>query len=582
MTAPEIAPPPAPVNRQRTAVGIEHPEGWLLLALSIVALALLASATSLHNGFAYDDRWIIADNKRIHDLHAPWKFFSQTYWPNVRAALYRPLTILFYSAQWVVGRGSPFVFHAVNVALYVLVSVLVLWLALQILPRGAAWVAAALFAVHPVHVEAVGNVVGQAELWTAVVLVGGVALYLRDRRDGLPLRRQSAFVIVGLYFAGMMVKENAIVLPALIVAADVLLVDDRRPWRERARSLFPLLAWMTAFAVFFLWLRVNILDDIGGDTPHPALMHLTLVQRSFVMLGLVPEFGRLFVWPAHLYADYSPQQVHVHPAPNIEQIPGVLLLGCLVILFFVSVRRAPVAAFGLSWLAISIAPVSNILIPTGILIAERTLLVPSVGAVLAAAVLAPWVFDRLGGQPRTVRLAAGGAFAALLTAGFARSAERQYDWHDTEAVFRVLATDSPLSFKAHYAYGGELFEQKRPAEAEREWRMAIALFPTYFGVYTDLAHKYREAHVCRAAIPNYEKSLEMEPDQTYAHVGLIACYLETAQWHKARSAARLAIADGYSRQAFSWLAERADSALAASDSLDPTNKWTGRSTITKP
>jgi hypothetical protein len=327
---------------------------------------------------------------------------------------------------------------------------------------------------------------------------------------------------------------------------------------------------------------VNILDGIGGDTPHPALTHLGMVQRSFVMLGLVPEFGRLFVWPARLYADYSPQQVHVHAGPHLEQIPGVLLLGCLIILFFLCWRRAPVVTFGLTWLAISIAPVSNILIPTGILIAERTLLVPSVGVVLAAAVLTPWVLEQLRGRPRAVHLAAAGAFAALLTAGFAKSAERQYDWHDSEAVFRVLANDSPLSFKAHYAYGGELFEMKRPAEGEREWRMAIALFPTYFGVYTDLAHKYREAHVCRAAIPNYEKSLELEPDQTYARVGLIACYLETAQWHKARSLSRLAIADGYSRKAFAWLIERADSALAVSDSLDPTNKWKGRSTIAKP
>src|SRR3989304_4849260 len=93
------------------------------------------------------------------------------------------------SVQWVVGDGAPPVFPLVIVALYVAASVFVLWLALLCLPRGAAWVAAALFAVHPVHVEAVGNGVGQAELWTALVMVGATALYVRDRRQGLPRRR---------------------------------------------------------------------------------------------------------------------------------------------------------------------------------------------------------------------------------------------------------------------------------------------------------------------------------------------------------------------------------------------------------
>ena len=189
------------------------------------------------------------------------------------------------------GGGSPLVYHVVNVALYAAVAVLVLWLALLVLPRGAAWVAAALFAVHPVHVEAVGNVVGQAELWTAVAMVAAVGLYLRDRRDGSPLPRQSAWIIVALYFAGMLVKENMIVLPALLVAAETLLVPDERPWRERADRLFTLLLWMGLFAALFLYLRSSILGDIGGDVSHPSLRDLGIVQRTLLMLGLAPSSG---------------------------------------------------------------------------------------------------------------------------------------------------------------------------------------------------------------------------------------------------------------------------------------------------
>jgi hypothetical protein len=173
--------------------GADDPRGWMWLGLSIAALAVLASGVGIHNGFAYDDRWIIVQNVNAHSLNRPWELFDTTYWPTSRgASLYRPLTILLYAAQWVFGGGAPFLFHLVNISLYAADSVLVLLLGLQCLPRSGAWVAAALFAVHPVHVEAVANGVGQAELWTALILLSAVLIYVRERQGGIPLSRGAA------------------------------------------------------------------------------------------------------------------------------------------------------------------------------------------------------------------------------------------------------------------------------------------------------------------------------------------------------------------------------------------------------
>ena len=182
---------------------------------------------------------------------------------------------------------------------------------------------------------------------------------------------------------------------------------------------------MTMFALAFLWVRTRVTGEIGGDTEHPALRNLSMGQRSLLMLGLVPEFGRLFVWPDHMSADYSPQMVPGYMGWHAGLIPGALLLLCLAILFFVSWRRAPVVVFGMAWLVIAISPVANILIPSGILIAERTLLVPSVGVVLAVGTVVPWVIARLSTQTRLVRIAAAGAFAAVLTMGIGRSASER-------------------------------------------------------------------------------------------------------------------------------------------------------------
>jgi len=54
---------------------------WGVLALAVALLALAASATSLRNGFTYDDRWIILENGRVHELRAPWRYFEESYWP---------------------------------------------------------------------------------------------------------------------------------------------------------------------------------------------------------------------------------------------------------------------------------------------------------------------------------------------------------------------------------------------------------------------------------------------------------------------------------------------------------------------
>ena len=586
MTAPQTAgllDKAPPIVSAPPATGADDPFDWRWLALSIAVLALLASATSLGNGFAYDDRWIISDNNHIHAFTEPWKFFSETYWPVKNgAALYRPLTITLYSMQWAIGDGSPLIFHAVSVALYLGICVLVFWLALQIMPRSAAWVASAFFAVHPVHVEAVANCVGQAELWTALVMIGATAIYVRDRRSGLPLTRESAWAIFGLYFMGLFIKENAIVLPALLVAVELFLVDDRRRWRTRIDAMLPVLLWMGLAAAFFLYLRVSILDEIGGDVSHPSLHHLGMGQRTLLMLGLVPEFGRLLLWPAHLFADYSPRAIPTFSSWNVGHLPGLLFVGCVGILVALSWKRAPVVAFGIAWFAIAFAPVSNILLPTGILIAERTLFVPSMGIMFVVGFTAPWVIAHLRVRPRLLQIAVAGEMATFLTLGIGNSAGRNYTWKSSDTVFQTLASEASLSFKAHYALGGMYFEQKRPVDGEREWRYAIALMPGYDGVYIDLGHKYREAHVCRAAIPMYKKGLAIEPALPLARVTLVACYLELAEYHRARSEARSAIADGFNRKALLYMIERADSSLAANDSLDATNRWTGHSKVLRP
>ena len=580
MTAPAVEAEPArpgpPPHTPPHIAPLPDPR-WGLLAMLIALLAVAAAATSLRNGFTYDDRWIIAENGRVHDVRALWRYFEESYWPMKNGAgLYRPLVIFFYSLQWVVGGGSPIVFHLVNVLLSAVAAVGVFWMLGFVAPTRVAWLAAALFAVHPVHVEAVANAVGQAELWAALALLSAVGLYLRDRREG-PLRRQTALAIVAIFLVGIFTKEHVIVLPALLLAAELLLCRDA-PVLARLRRLRLLLWPLVVIAAGFIALRVHVLGAVGGDVPHPSLLHQGMRARAFIMLDVVPEYGRLMLAPLRLYADYSPRQLEVYPTFDVSQLTGILLVVSTVALFALTARRTPLVAFGLAWFALLIAPVSNVLLPTGILLAERTLYLPAAGAMLVVAVGADALRARLRALHSPLQPIVPVACAAALLFGVVRSTLRNPFWHDTDTAFELMVAESPLNFKAHYAMGGQLFTQHRSREGERQWQIAIALMPKYHAVYVDLAHRYREAHLCDAAIPLYQKALALEPELTIATVSIAACQLELAQWHRARTTSRVAIADGMYRRAFQYIIDRADSALVANDSLDPTikTKWMSR------
>ncbi|MHB1313104.1 MAG: hypothetical protein ACYC3L_13895 [Gemmatimonadaceae bacterium] len=574
MTAPTGGPESAsPAPAYASPARLADPR-WGLFAVIVALLAIAASATSLRNGFTYDDRWIILDNSRVHGLRALWHYFDESYWPmKSGAGLYRPLIIVAYAVQWTLGGGSPLLFHVVNVMLAAACAVAVFWVAGFLVPIGAAFLAAALFAVHPVHVEAVANVVGQAELWAGIIVLLAFGLYARDRREGA-LRRETGLAIWFLFSVGLFFKEHVIVLPALLVAAEVLLYEDGTVWRRLDR--LRLLLWPMVIGVAaYLAMRMQVIGAVGGDVEHPALHNTTAVERMLIMLNVVPEYGRLLLWPMRLFADYSPRHLMVYGHPDPSQITGVVLLVCAVLTFAISVRIARPVAFAIAWFVLLIGPVTNVLIPTGILLAERTLYLPSVGALIALAYGITLVEARLRAEHSPLRRAVPLLCALVLVLGVVRSSTRNAFWHDSDSAFAQMVDEEPMSFKAHYAWGGQLFEAKKGKEGELEWRLAIALMPEYYGVYMDLAHKYREAHLCQAAIPLYEKALSIEPDLPIGRVAMAACQLELAQWRRARTTSRIAIADGEYRKAFIYIIGRADSSLVATDSLDPTigAKW---------
>ena len=498
---------------------------WVVV-VAVVVVALCASATSLGNQFAYDDRWIISNNARVKDISRWWKLFGESYWPVLSMGLYRPLTSLGYMLQWWAGGGKPWIFHLVNVLAYTGGCVMALRLAGRTVSWPYALAAAALFAAHPVHVEAVGNIVGQAEVFCFLFLALGVERYVAWRNDGTlgaDARRPAwgRIAVLGLiYVVASLYKEQGIVLPGLLVAAELTVVRETRGLRARLAAVRAPVIAMALLTALLLVVRIRILGEFSGDVPHPVIEHLPASQRTVGMLGLVPEVLRLLLFPASLSADYGPSHTIFVTKFGVEAFQGLLMLVVIAAVTIAAWRHAPAVAFGVLWAAMTYAPVSNVVFPSGILIAERTLFAPSFGVVLALAALVEWGVRAGKVKAPELRLVAGVA-AALVVAGTAFSAVRQPVWKNNERLFNQMVKDAPLSARAHVALGGHLFEQRRNAEAERQWRIGILLDSATMRIRTDLADQYSKAAVWGPAVELYRQVIARDPGASRSRAGLV-------------------------------------------------------------
>ncbi|HEX7941392.1 MAG TPA: hypothetical protein VF488_06280, partial [Gemmatimonadaceae bacterium] len=245
---------------------------------------------------------------------------------------------------------------------------------------------------------------------------------------------------------------------------------------------------------------------------------------------------------------------------GVSELPGILLAVCTVTLAFMLRRRAPVASFGLLWFIVAYSPVSNVLVPTGIITAERTLFMPSVGVVLVGAVAALWLFETTERRGRTALVATCGLLLAL---GVGKSVVRQRVWANNDILFDATVRDAPASYRAHLLRGRNLALKKRLREAEAEMRYAIRLFPYDAGATVDVAEAYRRAGLCQAALPLYEWSFAIDSTLPDGRMGYVQCLSEYDRWKETRQQAFEGMRYGFTREGkwFRYAIWVADSAL---------------------
>jgi protein O-mannosyl-transferase len=338
-----------------------------------VLLAAAAFGNALTGEFLYDDLPYIVENPQVQQPTLA-RIFAQPLTERRELGLYRPIPLLTYALQ-AGGRGEEapsWPFHALNVGLHAAVTLLVLALALRLgTTRAVALVAAALFAVHPVHVEPVDWIVGRAELLAALFGLAYVVLSLDAGGRPSPRRRLAAFAC---FACACFSKESSFALPAVVVAVDF--ARGRRPrFVELLRRYAPEALLLAAVAL----LRVEIIGHFGPSLSLGPYGRRSWLERLPIAANLLGAYFRRCIVP-------SPPRIFFHRSEfsgwQVDPLIGLALLAAAFLLF----RRERTPRAALVAFPVALLTVLN-LVPIQETLAERFLYLPSAFACVALGAL---------------------------------------------------------------------------------------------------------------------------------------------------------------------------------------------------
>jgi hypothetical protein len=484
----------------RTALDLRRPT-HVAVVTALVAGAVAAPA--VRNRYVEDAHWIIEQRPLL--VHPPTAsaLLLEPYWPrSFGGGVWRPAVLVSYSLDRQISHNAHWV-HAVDVLWAAVAAGLLALLAARLAGPTLGLAAGLLFAIHPVHVEVTASGVGRAELMAAAGYAACLLCAWRARGD----KRWLIGVFLGSLLA-IASKEHAATLPAAVLLLAVgRAAFTGEDWRPALRAALPAAAFAAVPIVLYFVARPLVTGAVfntGGIAP--GLKGLGALARTGAMLALSPEWWRLLFVPLHLSADYSPAQVAVTTDLSGAHALALALVAAAALVAWRLRRAAPGVAIGLAWTAITLAPVSNVLVPTEILLAERTLYLPSWGAMLAlasAGAALPW-------RP-LVRIA---VLALFVLAGAARSVARASIWRDDDRWFAALQRDAPLSYRTLWMLGQDAFAAQRWGTGERYLRAAIAAAPDLPGPREDLAAFYVTGKRWGPAVELLRESLALDSTRT--------------------------------------------------------------------
>jgi hypothetical protein len=481
--------------------------------LALASLAFVNYANSLANGFITDDQFQILNNPVVTGAKSITSAFGSGVWAflGYRGNYYRPLQFLIYGITYRAFGPSAIAFHLLMVVLHAVNTALVYSLARRLLSGrapAAAWITAALFALHPIHTEAVNWIAALPDVLVTTFALAGVLSFAAQ--EAAPNAWQT-LAHCAIYLAALLSKETGVMLLPLYAGYQ---------WLRGRRRNGAMYAGMLGIFALYLALRIHAL---GGLAPAQGTFnHVSGAEFAMSAVVLLAQYCAALVWPFDLNFFHV---FHAVTGPSWQLIASLAALG-VIAWAAVRYRRERVAVFAVIWMAVSIAPALNISGVGQNVFAERYLYLPSAGFAILAGLFWAWFAG--------VRRAwAWPAAVAILLAFSVETILRNRDWKDDFTVLQVTLRQSPNSGYLHNLMAGAWVQRDQFQRALEEQILAVKFEPGSPVFHKNLGNILLGIDP-RAAAREFAAAIAIQPGSAELHLDLALAY--KAMGEEARAA----------------------------------------------
>ncbi len=493
---------------------------FLVLGLLVVVSYLPAM---LWGGFVWDDNLCIKVDP-VRDVSGLWQiWFSPSaieeekhYWPLV------------YTTFWLEHKlwgFDPTGYHIVNVLLH-LANTLLVWHLLRRLAVPGAWVVAAVFAVHPLHVESVAWVIERKDVLSGLFYLASALVWIRFVEQP---RRGWYVCSLALYASGLLSKSIVVTLPVALLIWH---------WWQQGRATLTDLKRLVPFGVVGLLITVG---DLSFYQSREALsLDYSLIERALIAARALWFYAGKLLWPSELAVIYPLWDIRVSDPRAWGYLIAAVALAVVLWHFRQRVGRGPLA--GVLFFSVTLSPVLGF-VDYGYMryafVADRFQYLAGIG--IMAVVIGAITYGVRGLSDSWQKGARVVAAVAIVVLGLLTWRQASV-WRDDETLNRHIIALNPQAAYAHYNLGSFLHEQGRYEEAETHLRRAIALDPGTKPRYSYLGETLYGQGRYAEAVDAYRVAIEQRPDDVPAHVNLGEALNKLGRFEEAETRLRRAIA----------------------------------------
>lgn len=510
--------------------------------LYLICIVLLAATAAVYwqvldcKFTNFDDNVYVVDNPYVKAglLQAAVRWaFTATY-----ECTWQPLTWISYMADSEFSGIDASAFHLTNLVLHLAnTALLLLVLSAMTHRKWPSAFMAAMFALHPLHVESVAWVAERKDVLSTLFWMLAIIAYLRylSRPDA----RRYVFLLAA-FAAGLMSKPMVITLPLALLMLDYWPLGRLRPmiekygspvaaWRKLVAEKYPMLvlsitsAFITSYAMYTM--PEGTTTVAARELSYPIGVRAANAVYSYAVYIIKT------IWPAKLAVFYP------HPGyslPVWQVLASAAFLVVVTVLALLAARRYPYVTVGWLWYVITLVPASGIMQGGRHGMADRFTYIPMIGLSIIvawgipdliswAAANRPWL------RRAMLSMSAAGACAILAALGLAARTQVSY-WQDSVTLFSHAVSVTRNNAVAHHNLGAALFAMGRNDEAIVQYRKSLRADPSDPKVLNDLGAALCVDGRFREALPQFEKALKAYPKSPLLQLNTGATYMSLGKY----------------------------------------------------